>query len=262
MIGPRMQVSMNRQILQVVRAEVTKVFRAPSFSIPTILLPVGFYVLFGLVMSGAARGTGPSYLLATYVVFAAMAPGLFGIGVTLAQERTSGWVDLLTASPAKPALLLVGRIAMALVFTVLSSSMIMLLAATIGKVDLAPWRWIALLLTSLFAAIPFAALGLTFGMLSGKGASALANLFFLPMAVLSGLWFPLQVLPEFLQVTARFLPTYQRGADVPWHRSRRQVDTMVDSYLSGHVVDRRAASALVGRREQALERRGSAALSQ
>ena len=98
---------MNRQILQVVRAEVTKAFRAPSFSIPTILLPVGFYVLFGLVMSGAARGTGPSYLLATYVVFAAMAPGLFGIGVTLAQERTSGWVDLLTASPAKPALLLV-----------------------------------------------------------------------------------------------------------------------------------------------------------
>ena len=115
---------------------------------------------------------------------------------------------------------------MALVFTVLSSSMIMLLAATIGKVDLAPWRWIALLLTSLFAAIPFAALGLTFGMLSGKGASALANLFFLPMAVLSGLWFPLQVLPEFLQVTARFLPTYhvaqmslgivQDARSIPW----------------------------------------------
>ncbi len=57
-------------------------------------------------------------------------------------------------------------------------------------------------------------------------------------------------------------PDLSRGADVPWHPSRRQVDTMVDSYLSGHVVDRRAASALVGRREQALERRGSAALSQ
>lgn len=199
---------MNWQFGLVVRAEVTKAFRAPSFSIPTILLPVGFYVLFGLLMTGAAGGSGPSYLLATYVVFAAMAPGLFGIGVTLAQERTSGWVDLLTASPAKPALFLAGRIAMALVFTALSSGMILLLAATIGKVELAFWRWIGLLLMSLFAAIPFAALGLTFGTLSGKGASALANLFFLPMAVLSGLWFPLQVLPESLQVTASFLPAY------------------------------------------------------
>ena len=203
------RISVSEQLLKVIRTEIMKAVRTPSFSIPTIVLPVGFYLLFGLAMSSNIGVQAPSYLLATYIVFSAMAPGLFGIGVTVAHERSSGWIDLLRASPAKPAILLIGRIAMALLFTLVSSATIMILAGAVGNVDLSATTWASLLLISIVAAIPFAALGFAIGMYSGRGgASGLANLLFLPMAVLSGLWFPLQVLPDFMQSLARALPAY------------------------------------------------------
>ncbi len=200
------RISMIKQFLIATHIEMIKAFRTPSFSLPTIILPVSFYLIFGLLMK---LGTGAAYLLGTYIVFAAMAPGLFGVGISLVRERSTGWLDLLKASPANTVVLLVARVCMALLFAVISSLLIILLAGIFGNVHLPLSRWFALIPVTAFAALPFATLGLVIGMYSGKGgSSALANLFFLPMAVLSGLWFPLQVFPEYLQSFALFLPTY------------------------------------------------------
>ena len=62
-------------------------------------------------------------------------------------------------------------------------------------------------------ALPFCALGLLLGTLvKGQGAPALINMVYLPMAFLSGLWFPVQALPSFLQDVAPLLPSYHLNA--------------------------------------------------
>lgn len=198
---------MNLQLRLLIQSELKKAFRTPSFSIPTILLPVSFYLIFGVMMSG--NGNGSAYLLSTYIVFAAMAPGLFGIGITLANEKETGWVDVLNASPANPAFVLGARICMAVIFAFCSALLIILLAIFLTDIKLNFIDWSALLGIVLLATTPFACIGLMLGSHFSRGsASVVSNLLFLPMAVLSGLWFPLKVFPDFMQTIALFFPTY------------------------------------------------------
>ena len=63
-------------------AEVLKAVRAPEFILPTLLMPCAFYTIFGVVLSSSSDNA--AYLLATYGVFAVMAPSIFGFGVGVA----------------------------------------------------------------------------------------------------------------------------------------------------------------------------------
>jgi hypothetical protein len=57
--------------------------------------------------------------------------------------------------------------------------------------------------------LPFCAIGMFVGaMVSGQAAVAVCNLIFLPMSFLSGLWFPIQLMPRFLIDIAPTWPAY------------------------------------------------------
>jgi ABC-2 type transport system permease protein len=57
--------------------------------------------------------------------------------------------------------------------------------------------------------LPFCALGMFVGtLIKGQGAPGLLNLVYLPMSFLSGLWFPLPMLPKVLQQIAPIWPSY------------------------------------------------------
>ncbi|MGH8115685.1 MAG: ABC transporter permease, partial [Rhodanobacteraceae bacterium] len=72
--------------------------------------------------------------------------------------------------------------------------------------------WVALLVTCVLGVLPFCAIGLFIGTLvGGQGAPAVANLIYLPMSFLSGLWLPIFLLPGFLQRIAPFWPAYHLG---------------------------------------------------
>ena len=73
------------------RFEFIKSLRTPAFAVPTLFFPIMFYLLFGIFL-GSMRGNSAmsQYTFATYGVFGAMGPGLFGFGVSLAIEREQG----------------------------------------------------------------------------------------------------------------------------------------------------------------------------
>ena len=74
-------------------------------------------------------------------------------------------------------------------------------------------QMLTLLLTDVLGVLPFCALGLMIGtLLKGQGAPGLLNMIYLPMAFLSGLWFPLQIMPKFLQQLAPIWPSYHLNA--------------------------------------------------
>ena len=65
------------------------------------------------------------------------------------------------------------------------------------------------LITCLVGVLPFSALGLWLGTLvGGRGAPALINLVYLPMAFLSGLFLPLSMLPSAFRALAPLWPSY------------------------------------------------------
>jgi len=60
--------------------------------------------------------------------------------------------------------------------------------------------------------MPFCALGLLIGSLvSGSGAPAVVNLVYMPMALLSGLWLPLRMLPAVVEQIAPLWPAWHLG---------------------------------------------------
>jgi ABC-2 type transport system permease protein len=154
--------------------------------------------------------TGMSqYTFATYGVFGAMGPGLFGFGVSLAIEREQGLLTLKQALPQPPGSYLLARAVMAMVFVAIIAVMLTILAVFVGKVPLTFGQAAQLFAIDVLGALPFCAIGMFVGSLvSGQASPAIVNLIFLPMAFLSGLWLPLQFLPKILSDIAPLWPAY------------------------------------------------------
>jgi ABC-2 type transport system permease protein len=192
------------------RFELIKMIRTPAFAVPTILFPVMFYVLFGVLMGGT-RGNAQMalYALAGYGVFGTMAPGLFGFGVSLAFEREQGMLTYRQALPMPSGSYLLARMATAMVFVGISSLMLITTAVLLGHVPITAGQALHLLLVNVFGVLPFCAIGLFIGALvSGQAAPAIVNLIYLPMAFLSGLWVPMQFLPKVIQQMAPAWPAH------------------------------------------------------
>ncbi|MEL7449729.1 MAG: ABC transporter permease [Pseudomonadota bacterium] len=203
---------MNRQMLSTIGAEtgagLLQAVRSPEFVLPTLALPVAFYLLFGIVLSPGS-GERAAYLLATYGIFAVMGPAIFGFGAGVANERERGWLNIRRVAPVPAWGFVLARLLVTVVFGVLALIPIYAVAGFVGDVALPRQTWFLLAATHLLAVVPFSLAGLTLGFLfSASAAVAVANLVFLFFAVLGGLWLPAALFPEFLQAVARAMPSY------------------------------------------------------
>ncbi|BBD80137.1 ABC transporter permease [Aerosticca soli] len=191
------------------RSECLRYLRNPGFMLPVLLFPSLFYLVFGILMA-KSEGAGVSrYLLASYGVFGVMSPGLFGFGVSLAFERDGGLLTLKRALPMPPGAYLLGKLLMAMGAAVVVVLVLLALAFALAHVALTPQQVGGLLATGAFGVMPFCALGMLVGSLvKGQGAPGVLQLIYLPMSFLSGLWFPLPMLPKVLQQIAPLWPSY------------------------------------------------------
>ncbi len=207
------RVSLPRIYALEAKHEFLRLLRAPSFALPTLIFPAMFYLLFAVLFGnqGGVFHAGV-YLLATYGVFGAMSPGLFGFGVTVATDRERGWLTLKRALPMPPGAYLAAKLAMAMLFAVIIFTILGALATTLGGVRLPASAWLTLLAVDVLGVLPFCAIGLFIGSLVGASAApAVANLIYLLMSFLSGLWMPLTILPVFIGKIAPLWPAYHLG---------------------------------------------------
>ena len=191
--------------------EFLKLLRMPAYAIPSIAFPAMFYVLFGLVLgSRGVRGLAlASYLIATYGTFGVIGAALFGFGVGVAVERGQGWLTLKRATPMPPSAFFLAKLFMCTVFSCAIVLLLSLLGVIFGGVRFPADTWARLAVTLVAGGVPFCALGLAFGYLAGpNSAPPLVNLIYLPMALVSGLWIPIEVLPPLVKSVAPFLPAY------------------------------------------------------
>jgi ABC-2 type transport system permease protein len=194
------------------RMECLRLARSPSFAVPIIMFPLMFYALFGLVLGGHGHASDPGaarHMLATFIAFGCVAPGLFGIGITVAMDRDRGLLELKRALPMPPGTYLAAKLVTAMAFAAAVSILLMLLGAIVGKVVLELAQWAGLFVLSVLGVIPFGGLGLMVGSLvKGQAAPAVLNLIYVPMSFLSGLWVPLTVLPHWLAQVAPIWPAF------------------------------------------------------
>ena len=202
-----------RIVLLETRFQFLSSLRLPAFAVPTLLFPLFFYLFFAVVFqAGGPSLTAPTYMLATYGVFGILAPSIFGFGVGLAQERDTGALLLKRTTPMPAAAYLFARVGTAAIFGAVVVVGLFLLAGFAAGVELYRWQWFALAGAILAGVLPLSAIGLAIGAWAKQQAAvAVVNLVFIAMSVLSGLWFPITMLPGFLRDFANALPAYHLG---------------------------------------------------
>jgi ABC-2 type transport system permease protein len=190
--------------------ELLKTLRQPEFVVPSLAFPVVFYAMFAIMLPGNwGSYQKATYLLATYGVFGVIGPALFGFGVGLAMEQQQGLLRLKRVSPMPISAYFLAKIVMSLVFASIIYGLLSIVGVVFGDIDIGLGEWLRLGAVLLIGVLPFCALGLWIGsMVSGQAAVAIVNLVYLPMAVLSGLWMPLFVFPQWLQEIAVIWPAW------------------------------------------------------
>ena len=190
------------------RYESLRMLRAPAFAGPFLLIPVALYLLFAVLLFGAAIGKDAQaglYIFMGFSILGVMGPGMFGFGITVAMEREQGLLKLKRAWPMPRAASLIAKMAMSMLFVAIVMGT-MVMAAPLGHLRINAGQLLAVSLVNVAGALPFCALGFFIGAFaSGKAAPAFVNLLYLPMIYLSGILFPL---PKPMQWVALLSPAY------------------------------------------------------
>ena len=176
----------------------------------TLAFPVFFIVLFGLVYSGTTwDGTAPiNYILPGIVVMAVMTTGIMATTTGFVEEREQGIYRRLSLTPLKKQTLIGGQIASRYIIILVQAALLILIGVLFFDVSIGGnylLFWGMLTLGALvFLAVGFALTGFIKG---AKSANALAMIVFFFLMFLGGVFFPVEIMPRFLQHVCNVLPS-------------------------------------------------------
>jgi ABC-2 type transport system permease protein len=188
--------------------ETIRMLRTPAFAIPFLALPALLYILFAVVIFGAAVRSDPQaglFLFAAFAVFGVMGPGIFGFGMVVAGEREHGLLTLKRALPMPPSAYLLAKLLMTVMFAAIIVTT-MFAVLPLGHLHLSFGRLLGVAAVSILGSLPFCAIGLFIGVrTTSRSAPAFVNIIYQVMMQVSGLFYPL---PKFLSTIAPVWPTF------------------------------------------------------
>ena len=201
-----------RIFLNETRFEFIRALRTKAYSLSVIGFPVIFYLFFGLLMNRGQDFHGLSVaknMLAGYAVFGTIGSALFGIGVGMSGDLSAGWLELKRSSPMPPLAYLFAKCCTAIGFASIIVTLLCAMGIGFGGVHLTFLEYLRMLGLVIVGSIPFASMGLVLALVAPfNAAPGFANMLYLPMSFLGGLWLPVEMLPKVLQGFAPVLPTY------------------------------------------------------
>ncbi len=192
------------------RTEQRLFWRNREAAIFTFLLPIVFFLMFGAIYGNDTidrRYKGAAYLEAGMIGYGVAATAFAGLAITLVIRRETGVLKRVRATPLPAAAYIAAVLGSTLIVFTLQALIIVLLGRILFGVHF-PELPGSLIVALLLGAGTFAALGLaiTSVVRSAEGSSAVINIVYLPMAIISGTFFSPHSYPAFLRGIANVLP--------------------------------------------------------
>lgn len=204
------------------------ILRNFSYIFFSLLMPAGLYSLFTKVMS---VGSSPQMKLfyVTYmdsmIVYSILISALFGIAAILKRDRDQGLVTFLSLSAYGTLPYYLSVAFWMLMMSLFSVAVMGSLAVVINGVNLHLDQWLALFGIVLIGQLPLMLIGIGLSYIRRYETLSLAsNLITFPMAIVSGLWWPINMLPKWLQSIGELMPTYFVNQLLNQLTSRAKVD--------------------------------------
>ena len=148
-----------------------------------------------------------SFLVPGLLAFTIMQIAIAGSGYNIVEYRRKGILKRLFVTPIQPKNFIGGLVLARTSFCLVQLTLLLLIAVFLLKVEIAG-NFLSLYVVIILATAVFLSIGFTMGSLAKTQQSimALGNLVTFPQMFLSGIFYPIEILPDLVQPIARVLP--------------------------------------------------------
>ena len=201
--------------LTLTKLDVLRVRRNTRYLLIALVTPAALYLAVGNSTKQTAGVEFKAYYMLAMATYGAFAGALMNNAARIATERKSGWTRQLQLTPLPGGGYVFSKIVASLVTTIPSVVVVFVLGGTVFHVHMDAWKWVVDALVLWLTSMVFVSLAVAIGYRFDPDTTQPAvMLVFFPMAILGGLWFPLQGAMEKI---GKWLPTYQAhklGTDI------------------------------------------------
>ncbi|MGI8414047.1 MAG: ABC transporter permease [Solirubrobacteraceae bacterium] len=198
--------------LTVLRLEVRRLLRNRRTMIFSILLPVVFFLIFGLnghyANNRDGHGNVSAFIMISMALYGSILATTSG-GAMVSIERAAGWSRQLRLTPLSPVAYVLIKMLTALVLGLASVLAVYLVGLIAGKPSMPAYLWIATGLCVWIGSLLFAAFGLFMGyLLPTENVMQILSFALVLFAFGGGLFIPLSQTSHVFQSIAKFTPLY------------------------------------------------------
>lgn len=219
-VTERSPISSDRKIPGILRAsavrssvELKAVFRNKQSLVFTLLFPVLLLLVFGAIYSGKVAGTNTDVKLvfmAGIIAAGVMSTAFSGLAISIAIERDTGTIRRLGATPMPKSAYFIGKLVRVLVTTILETVLLIGIAIALYglKLPSTPERWTTLVWVILLGTIANALIAISYTTLipNSRSATAIVIPVYMVLQFISGVFFPFNELPRWMQSVAALFP--------------------------------------------------------
>jgi ABC-2 type transport system permease protein len=198
------------------RLEIRRLLRNRRTMVFTLVMPPAFFLLFGGLSEAyrteaAGRGNVSAYLMISFAVYGAMIANT-STGASVAVERAQGWSRQLRLTPLDPTAYIATKVLTAMVMGAAPVLIVFAVGGLTGAAHMPGWAWVVSGLAAWVCAVVFAAFGLFIGYLvPSENVMQLLGPALALLALMGGIFVPLDQLSDTLQTLASYTPAYGVG---------------------------------------------------
>lgn len=202
---------MLRGLLQLTWLEFKIFMREPLGAIGTIVIPVVVFLLVGRAMSGRAANPGTGLFLRSglpvLVSILIATSAVLSLVTIISIYREGGILKRLRATPLRPQTILTAHVLVKLLLTAITMALMVLAGRRYYPVGVEV-PVVSFTVALLISTLAILSMGFVIASLvpTARFAQPIGAVLFYPMIALSGLFTPIDALPQGLQVLSRLLP--------------------------------------------------------
>ena len=184
-----------------------------DLGVGALSLLIYYFISRTFIDTGTADLNGASSYFAFAAVGVAMAivvtSAASGLAGTLRQEQFTGTLEALAVQPITTSEMAMGLAGYPFFFSMFRAAFYLLLASVLLGADYSRADWPGVVLLMLLTAASLTSLGIALGALVFvvQRGQAVTSLVMFPLIVLGGAYFPIEVLPGWLEALGRVVPT-------------------------------------------------------
>jgi ABC-2 type transport system permease protein len=210
---PRRAGRLRRAAAARTRVELKAVTRNRTSLVFTLLFPMLLLVVFGSIFRGRIAGTSTDFkqvFMAGIIAAGIMSVAFQGLAISVANDRDSGLLRRLGRTPMPKSAYFIGKIARVGLTALVEVAVLLAVSATLFGLPLpgSPARWLTLVWVTLLGTVACALLAIAYSALipNARTATAIVTPPFMVLQFISGVFFPFNELPRWMQTVAALFP--------------------------------------------------------